>query len=104
MVRLAYWSYVSVPEARTYDVRVRLKRLNNRGIWQLAVGGSNLGPTVDGFATAASFPEVDLGNTTFTSAGNKTFRFTVTGNDSLVTSMAGDRRRNSSHSTVPEPA
>lgn len=78
---------VSVPEARTYDVRVRLKRLGNRGIWQLAVSGANVGPTVDGFATAASFPEVDLGNTTFTSTGNKTFRFTVTGKNPSSTSF-----------------
>src|SRR5262249_40580671 len=78
---------VSVPEARTYDVRVRLKRLGNRGIWQLAIGGANQGPPVDGFATAASFPEVDLGNAAFASAGNKTFRFTVTGKNANSTSF-----------------
>ena len=69
---------VNVPQARTYNVRARLKRLSNRGIWQLAIGGVNQGPPVDGFSIPAVFPEVDLGNAVFT-AGNKSFRFQVTG-------------------------
>ena len=70
---------VNVPEARTYNVRVRLKRLGNRGIWQFSSNGVNHGPAVDGFASAASFPEIDLGNLTFATAGNKAFRFQLTG-------------------------
>src|SRR5262249_28883334 len=75
----------NVPEARTYDVRVRIKRLTNRGIWQFDSNGVNHGPTVDGFASAASFVEVDIGNVTFTTAGTKTFRFTVTGKNASST-------------------
>jgi hypothetical protein len=70
---------VDVPEARTYDVVVRLKRLGNRGTWQLDINGTNQGWTVDGFGTAASFPEIDLGNASFPTAGVKSFRFRVTG-------------------------
>ncbi len=70
---------VNVPEARTYDVRVRIKQLNNRGIFQFDSNGVNHGPTVDGFAANAAFPEIDIGPVTFTSAGAKSFRFTVTG-------------------------
>jgi hypothetical protein len=76
---------VDVPEARTYDVRVRLKRLGNRSIWQLDINGVNQGGTVDGFAAAASFPEVDLGNASFTTAGVKSFRFRATGKNASST-------------------
>jgi outer membrane protein assembly factor BamB len=75
----------NVPQARTYDIRVAIKRLGNRGIWQFDSNGTNLGPQVDGFATAASFPEIDLGNMAFSSAGNKTFRFTMTGKNASST-------------------
>jgi hypothetical protein len=75
----------NVPEARTYDVRVRIKRLGNRGIFQFDSNGTNLGAPVDGFAAAASFPEIDLGNMTFASAGNKAFRFTLTGKNATST-------------------
>jgi len=78
---------VNVPEARTYDVRVRIKRLGNRGIWQFSSNGVNHGPTVDGFAATASFPEIDLGNVAFSSAGNKTIRFQVTGRNASSTSF-----------------
>jgi predicted alpha-1,2-mannosidase len=78
---------VNVPEARTYDVRVRLKKLTNRGIWQFDSNGVNHGAPVDGFAATASFPEVDLGNVTFASSGNKTFRFTITGKNGSSTAF-----------------
>ena len=70
---------VNVPQARTYNVRVRIKRLGNRGIWQFSSNGVNHGPTVDGFGAASSFPEIDLGNLAFATSGNKSFRFQVTG-------------------------
>ena len=34
---------VNVPEARTYDIRVRIKKLGNRGIWQFSSNGVNQG-------------------------------------------------------------
>ena len=78
---------VNVPEARTYDVRVRIKRLNNRGIWQFDTEGGNLGSTVDGFAASASYPEIDLGSRAFATAGNKSFRFRVTGKNASSSSF-----------------
>jgi F5/8 type C domain len=77
---------VNVPTAATYEVRVRIKRLNNRGIFQLSTDGSNLGPTVDGFATAASFPEISLGTRSFTT-GSHTFRLTLTGRNASSTNF-----------------
>jgi hypothetical protein len=78
---------VNVPQARTYNVRIRIKRLSNRGIFQLAVNGVNHGPTVDGYSGPAAFPEIDLGNLNFTTAGNKTFRFQITGRNPSSTSF-----------------
>jgi F5/8 type C domain len=83
---------VNVPEARTYNLRVRIRRANNRGVWQLSRHGVNVGPPVDGFATTSTFSEVDLGNVTFATAGNKAFKFTITGKNASSTgfSMALD--------------
>jgi hypothetical protein len=68
-----------VPQARTYNVRVGVKKLNNRGIWQLESNGIPHGAPVDGFAAAAAFTEAEIGAVTFTTAGVKSFRFRVTG-------------------------
>jgi hypothetical protein len=76
---------VNVPAAGTYNVKVRAKKLGNRGIWQLSVG-SNVGPSFDGFSSTAMFTEVDLGSVSL-SAGNNTFRFTVVGRNPSSTSF-----------------
>ena len=76
---------VNVPEAGTYDIRVRIKRLGNRGIWQFSSNGTNQGSPVDGFSTTATFPEIDIGNATFSTAGNKSFRFMITGQNASST-------------------
>jgi hypothetical protein len=78
---------VHVLEARTYDVQVGIKELNNRGMWQLDIGGANQGSVVDGFSVPAVFTTVDLGNVSFGSAGDKSFRFTVTGKNASATSF-----------------
>ena len=76
---------VNVPEARTYDIRVRIKKLGNRGIWQFSANGVNQGPPVDGFSSTATFPEIDIGAVTFSTAGNKSFRFMITGKNASST-------------------
>src|SRR5262249_52138175 len=75
----------NVPTARTYDLRGRIKRLNNRGIWQFDSTGVKHGPTVDGYSASAAFVEMDLGPVTFVSSGNKNFRFTLTGKNASST-------------------
>lgn len=78
-----YISY-SVPVAQpgTYNVKVQFKRAalstSNRGQWQLSVDGMNQGNVQDEYGSGI-FVAVDLGNVAFTTAGNKTFKFTVTG-------------------------
>ncbi len=76
---------VNVPEARTYDIRVRIKKLGNRGIWQFSSNGVDHGSPVDGFSSTATFPEIDIGNVTFSTAGNKSFRFMITGKNASST-------------------
>jgi hypothetical protein len=77
---------VNVPTARTYDVRVRIKQLGNRGIWQFSSNGVNHGAPVDGYSASAAFPEFDIGNVTFVTSGTKAFRFQVTGANASSTS------------------
>jgi hypothetical protein len=70
---------VNVPQARTYGVRVRLKKWNNRGTLQLSVDGVARGPAIDGFSSAIVLTEVDLGAVSFSTSGNKAFRLAVSG-------------------------
>jgi hypothetical protein len=71
---------VTVPRTGNYGIRVRMKRLNNRGIWQLSIDGVNQGAPQDGFisGTTPSYVEVDLGTRALT-GGTHTYRFQVTG-------------------------
>ena len=71
--------------ARTYDVRVGVKKFNTRGIMQLAIGpaGSttptNLGAPQDLYNSGEVFTEIDYGNWTPGTSSDKWFWFTVTG-------------------------
>jgi len=76
---------VSIPAATTYNVKVRYKSGNNRGIFQLAsapgVGGTytNIGTAKDEYNASQLYNQIaDCGNHTF-AAGAQVLRFTVTG-------------------------
>ncbi len=85
---------VNVPEARTYDVRVGTRKQSNEGMFQLAVAGSpngtytNHGAVQDEYNSSNLKSEFDIGTITFGSAGDKTFRFTVTGKNSASAGYA----------------
>jgi hypothetical protein len=73
----------------TFDVKVRAKLGTNRGEYQLSTATSltgtysNLGGVQNLYATATNlFTEVDLGHVTFSSGGNKYFKFAVAGKSS----------------------
>ncbi len=76
---------VNLPEVRPYDVRLGVKKFVGRGICQLAVAAAgttnytNHGSPIDLFSAAASFEEIDVNTFTPGTAGDKLFRFTVTG-------------------------
>ena len=68
---------LSVPQAGTYDVQYATKAHNTRGIVQLSVNGSNVGPAEDQYSAADVWKAFDLGNVTL-AAGNQSFVFTTT--------------------------
>jgi hypothetical protein len=72
---------VNVASAGVYDVKVSMKDLNTRGILQLTVNGSNVGGPQDEYQATDSgaFIVTDLGTFNFSTAGNYSFKFAVTG-------------------------
>lgn len=70
---------VNVPEARTFNVKVGVKKGNTRGIFQMAVNGVNYGSPQDLYSSSSEYVELDMGNIPFNSAGHYSFKFTVTG-------------------------
>jgi beta-glucanase (GH16 family) len=73
---------VPVTQTGTYNVKVRFKRAalstSNRGQFQLSVDGVNQGAVQDEYGSGI-YVEVDLGDVTFGTVGDKAFKFTVTG-------------------------
>jgi len=81
----AYLNFtVNVATPGTYDVKAGTKKFPTRGIFQLSVNDANAGPTEDEYSANGNgvFQEYDLGPVTFTTAGNYSFKFTVTGHNS----------------------
>lgn len=77
---------VNVPAAGTYNIKVKTKMYSNRGICQLIIDGVNQSSTFDNYSATVIYNEFDLGNVTFTSSGQKLFRFKIV---SKNTSSAG---------------
>jgi hypothetical protein len=78
----AYLNFtVNVATPGTYDIKAGTKKISARGIFQLSVNGANVGPTEDEYDVDDNgvFQEYDLGLATFPTAGNYSFKFTVTG-------------------------
>jgi hypothetical protein len=69
---------LNIPTAGTYDVKYAVKLYTTRGIDQLSVNGTNLGPTEDEYSATEVWTEFDMG-TVALAAGNQVFKFTVTG-------------------------
>jgi hypothetical protein len=73
---------LNVPQAGTYDVKVAVKMLSSRGIMQLSLNGTNVGPATDQYVSSSAWAEFDIGNATFSSSGSQPFKFTVVGKNS----------------------
>jgi beta-glucanase (GH16 family) len=73
---------VNVPEARTFNIRVGVKKGSTRGMFQMSVNGVNYGSIQDLYSPSSTYEELDLGNVTFDSLGHKSFKFTMTGKNS----------------------
>ena len=72
---------VPIVAAGTYDLKVGIQTRNNKGIFQLAIAGVNQGTPQDEYSSTVGYEARDLGTVTFTSVGNKAFKFTVTGHN-----------------------
>jgi len=80
---------VNVSVAGTYNVRVRLPKFSNCGKCFLYVDGSSnaQGAEMDLYNAAVfAYEEVNLGDVTFTNAGNHLFKFQVSGKNASATS------------------
>ena len=69
----------------TYQVRVGIQTRANKGIFQLAINGLNVGQPQDEYNPSVTYIARDLGTVSFSVAGNYAFKFTVTGkNESSI--------------------
>jgi polygalacturonase len=71
------YTVTNVP-AGTYTVEMEWKGNTSRGTLQLAVDGTNVGPTLDQYSAAQVYPTTTFGTVTFTSTGSHDIRLTVT--------------------------
>lgn len=75
--------YITYPipnvPAGTYTIQLRAKTHPTRGKFQLSIDGVNQGTVQDQYASTAAWVIFNLGSKTFSTPGNHTFTFTVTG-------------------------
>lgn len=76
----ARFTLEAVP-AGTHRIKVGVKTANTRGKFQLSIDGVNQGTEQDSYAAAAFYTELDLGEKTFATTGDRDFVFTVTGSN-----------------------
>jgi alpha-galactosidase len=82
----------SIP-AGTYQVQFRYKTNTSRCQHNVVIDGSQVGGTIDQYATTSTYPTAILGTVTFDSAATHTIVLTVTGKDSAATHyyISGDK-------------
>jgi polygalacturonase len=71
--------------AGTYQVQFRYKTNTSRAQHNVVIDGSQVGGTIDQYATTSTYPTATLGTVTFASAATHTIVLTVTGKDSAAT-------------------
>jgi len=70
---------VPVAKPGTYQVRVGIQTRSNKGKFQLAINGLNVGQRQDEYNPSVTYVARDVGVVALTTAGNYAFKFTVTG-------------------------
>jgi hypothetical protein len=68
-----------VKQTGTYTVKVGVRKLDTRGIFQFSLDGVNVGSQQDGYASSLTYEELTLGQVTIDEAGYKRFKFYVNG-------------------------
>ncbi len=71
--------------AGTYQVQLRYKANTSRGEHTVKIDGTQIGGTINQYATTSAYATVTLGNVTFSSTGTHTIAMTVTGKVSAAT-------------------
>jgi Legume lectin domain/Chitobiase/beta-hexosaminidase C-terminal domain len=69
----------------TYDLNVTSKNFNIRGMWQLSLDGINVGSVQDEYNANEKYVAFDVGPIFIGTAGNHSFKFTVTGRNAAAT-------------------
>lgn len=83
-VRYSVW--LSAPG--TYNVKIRFAKGADLGRWQFYTAGVKLGAPQEAYSDDFTFCEVNLGNVTYATTGQKAFRFTVAGKNNASTGYA----------------
>ena len=78
---------VNITATGTYNIKVVNAKRNDRGMYQLYVDGALKSSVVDLYTSGTThiLSEVDFGNVTFSTTGNKLFKFQVTGKNASST-------------------
>ncbi|HEY5791709.1 MAG TPA: DUF1800 family protein [Chthoniobacterales bacterium] len=71
--------------AGTYQVKARYRAGGAAGLFQLAIDNADQGAVQDQYGATPKWIEADLGRVTFGAAGDKVFKFTVTGKNAAST-------------------
>ena len=74
----------SIP-AGTYQVQFRYKTNTSRAQHNVVIDGTQIGGTIDQYATTQAYLTATLGNVTFATAGTHSIVLTVTGKNSAAT-------------------
>jgi poly(beta-D-mannuronate) lyase len=79
--------------AGTYQIKFKYKTNTARGQLSFKVDSTQIGGTIDEYATTATYPEVVVGTVTFNSTGTHHIRLTVTGKNasSSAYTLVADR-------------
>jgi hypothetical protein len=71
--------------AGNYEVQFRYKTNTSRAQHSVKIDGTQIGGTIDQYATTPTYPTVTLGHVIFATTGSHTIVLTVTGKDAAAT-------------------
>jgi hypothetical protein len=71
--------------AGTYQVQFRYKTNTSRAQHNVVIDGTQIGGTIDQYATTSTYPTATLGNVAFATTGTHAIVLTVTGKDAAAT-------------------
>ena len=70
---------LNVPKAGTYNLSLRTLKSTSSGTYEVTIGDTKLDAVIDGYYTGGNYQDIDLGDVTFNSPGDRMLRLTCTG-------------------------